>query len=127
MSHTGYLRHLLVRKAANTEEKEILVDLVTTTQPVEEEQGMLEKWKECLLRLPLQGTLTGILHTRNDRPADVVQNEGTKVLYGRDHFYETLLGLRFLITPFPSFRPIPPVQKCSMRRHVPISEIQKIR
>ena len=104
MSHTGYLRHLLVRKAANTEEKEILVDLVTTTQSAEEEQKMLEAWTERLRRLPLQGTLAGILHTCNDRPADVVQDEGTEILYGRDYFYEELLGLRFQITPFSFFQ-----------------------
>ena len=33
MSHVGYLRHLLVRKAVKT--GEILIDLVTTTQMIE--------------------------------------------------------------------------------------------
>lgn len=102
MQHTGYLRHLLVRKAAKT--GEILADLVTTTQAGEEEQTLLEGWKERMLSLPLNGTLTGILHTRNDSLADAVQNDGTEVLHGRDYFYEELLGLRFRITPFSFFQ-----------------------
>lgn len=46
----------------------------------------------------------GILHTRNDSVADVVQDEGTEVLYGQDYFYEELLGLTFKITPFSFFQ-----------------------
>lgn len=102
MKHTGYLRHLLVRKAAKT--GEVLADLVTTTQTVQEEKELLEAWKERLLALPLKGTLTGILHTRNDSPADVVQNDETEILHGRDYIYEDLLGLRFQITPFSFFQ-----------------------
>ena len=102
MQHTGYLRHLLVRKAAKT--GEILADLVTTTQNVPEEENLLEDWKNRILALSLKGTLTGILHTCNDSMADVVHNSGTKVLYGRDYFYEELLGLRFKITPFSFFQ-----------------------
>ena len=97
MQHKGYLRHLLVRKAAKT--GEILTALVTTTQTVQAEKELLEAWKERLLALTLKGTLTGILHTRNDSPADVVQNDETTILYGRDCFYEELLGLQFRITP----------------------------
>lgn len=102
MQHKGYLRHLLVRKAAKT--GEILTALVTTTQTVQAEKELLEAWKERLLALTLKGTLTGILHTRNDSPADVVQNDETTVLYGRDCFYEELLGLQFRITPFSFFQ-----------------------
>lgn len=102
MQHVGYLRHLLVRKAAKT--KEILVDLVTTTQAGDWEQQILQEWKERLLSLKLKGTLTGILHTYNDSLADVVQNDRTHVLYGKDYFYEELLGLRFRITPFSFFQ-----------------------
>lgn len=107
MRHTGYLRHLLVRRGEKT--GELLVDLVTTTQ-LEllpdglQEQTMLEEYKDALLALPLDGTLTGILHTKNDSMADIVKDEGTDLLYGRDYFYEELLGLNFKISPFSFFQ-----------------------
>lgn len=103
LRHTGYLRHLLVRKAVKT--GEILVDLVTTTQIAEgEEEVLLAGWKEALCAAAYRGTLTGVLHTRNDSVADTVTNEGTDVLFGQDYFYEELLGLRFQITPFSFFQ-----------------------
>ena len=104
LSHEGYLRHLLVRKATKTQE--ILVDLVTTTQlgPEAMEIQLLNEWKEMLLSLELKGTLKGILHTKNDSVADVVRNDGTEILYGQDFFYEELLGLKFKISPFSFFQ-----------------------
>lgn len=101
MRHEGYLRHLLVRKAAKTEE--ILIDLITTSNCTGE-QMILEEWKDKLLSLSLHGKLTGILHTRNDSLADVVKDEGTDILYGKNYFYEELLGLKFKITPFSFFQ-----------------------
>lgn len=98
MRQEGVLRHLLIRKAAKT--KEIMVALVTTTQ----QHLDLTNWKEKLLKLPLQGTITGILHIWNDRLADVVQSDRTEILYGRDYIEEELLGLRFQITPFSFFQ-----------------------
>lgn len=98
MRHEGYLRHLLVRKAVKTQE--ILVDLVTSTQ-IEPD---LQPWVQKLLALPLKGKFAGILHTSNDSLADVVQNDGTEILYGQDFFYEELLGLKFKISPFSFFQ-----------------------
>ena len=100
MKHTGYFRHLLVRKAVKTEE--ILVDLVTTTET--DAQAFLYTWVKKLLELELDGKMAGILHTKNDSVADVVKDEGTEVLYGQDYFYEELLGLKFKITPFSFFQ-----------------------
>ena len=137
LRHTGYLRHLLVRKAVKT--GEILVDLISTTQDwrnvqeqeqepderakiaaallekqgrcphagtvnEEKEKQLLAGWKDVLLALSLEGTLKGVLHTKNDSVADVVKNEGTEVLFGQDYFYEELLGLRFQISPFSFFQ-----------------------
>lgn len=96
--HTGYYRHLLVRKAART--KEILIDLVTTG----EETPDLKIWADRLLSLSLDGEISGILHTKNDSVADIVKDEGTALLFGQDYFYEELLGLRFKITPFSFFQ-----------------------
>ncbi len=112
ISHEGYLRHLLVRKAVKT--GEILVDLITTTQEIHgkrdgedvvfHEAELLEGWKNALLAAEYKGNFKGILHTRNDSLADVVVNEGTDILYGQDFFYEELLGLKFKITPFSFFQ-----------------------
>jgi 23S rRNA (uracil-5-)-methyltransferase RumA len=108
LRHTGYLRHLLVRKAAKT--GEILIALVTTTQIPEQSAGgfseaaMLEGLKDALLALPLRGKLAGILHTKNDSVADVVQSDETEILYGEDYFFEELLSLKFRISPFSFFQ-----------------------
>lgn len=103
LRHTGYLRHLLVRKAAGT--GEILTALVTTTQTGEwEEEAVINGMAERLLALPLSGRIVGILHTRNDAVADVVKSDETRILYGQDFFYEELLGLKFKISQFSFFQ-----------------------
>ncbi|MCR4904286.1 MAG: 23S rRNA (uracil(1939)-C(5))-methyltransferase RlmD [Butyrivibrio sp.] len=94
----GYLRHLLVRKAVKT--GDILIDLITTSQ----EQHDLQPFCDMLLELELDGRIAGILNTTNDSVADAVKDEGTKILYGKDFFYEELLGLKFKITPFSFFQ-----------------------
>lgn len=98
MQHTGYLRHLLVRKAAKT--GEILVALVTTTQ----QKVDLAPFVKTLLALPLTGKIAGILHTENDSLADVVQSDATHLLYGKDYITEELLGLKFKISQFSFFQ-----------------------
>ena len=129
MRHEGYLRHLLVRKASGT--GEILAALVTTSQiPVdkqiredgglesgilagnegslESESRLLEGFLDALLELEhsksLQGRFAGILHIVNDSQADVVQSDRCDVLYGREYFYEELLGLRYKISTFSFFQ-----------------------
>lgn len=101
LTHVGYLRHLLVRKAVKTQE--ILIDLVTTTQ-MSDDADLLAEWKNVLCALPLKGKLKGILHTKNDSLADVVRNDGTEILFGQDYFYEELLELKFKISPFSFFQ-----------------------
>lgn len=112
LRHTGYLRHLLVRKAAGT--GEILAALVTTTQMNAQagmsrqedlvEQEILDGFKQALLQLALDGRIVGILHVRNDAVADVVRSDETRILYGQDYFYEELLGLKFRISLFSFFQ-----------------------
>ena len=138
-THRGFLRYLLIRRAVNT--GELLVDLVTTSQPlipvmahnlinddvlydpealargelrasdavnVYETEQVLREWTNILLKCKeegrIKGELRGILHTVNDSLADAVRNDGTRILYGQDMIQETLLGLRFCITPFSFFQ-----------------------
>lgn len=99
MQHTGYLRHLLLRRGNTT--GEILVNLVTTSQ----EEPDLSELKNRLLALPLEGEIVGILHIINDSLSDTVRSDETRILYGQDYFYEEILGLKFKITPFSFFQP----------------------
>lgn len=97
-SGTGFLRNLLVRKGLNT--GEILVDIVTTTQG---ELGR-EVFAAGIGKLPLHGSLAGVLHTMDDDVADTVKNESTVVISGRDYIFDEVLGLRFRISPFSFFQ-----------------------
>jgi len=100
LRHEGFLRHLLVRKAVKTQE--ILIALITTTQ--ENHDADLQKLADTLTGLELDGKVVGVLHTKNDSLADVVQSDETVTLYGQDYFYEELLGLKFRISEFSFFQ-----------------------
>ena len=102
LRHTGYLRHLLVRKAAFT--GEILVDLVTTTRLQPDLTAFAASLTQLQEKGLLKGSFAGILHTNNDSLADVVADQGTEILFGKDFFTEELLGLRFKVTPFSFFQ-----------------------
>ena len=103
LSHVGYLRHLLVRKASIT--GELLIALVTTSQiDARKEEELLEGFADMLEALELEGKIAGILHIRNDSVADVVKSDETRILRGQDFFYEELLGLRFRISVFSFFQ-----------------------
>ena len=118
LTHEGYLRHLLVRKSRA--EGTILVALVTTTQIAQEEE-LIRGFLQRLLELQtfsegvfkeaekpdgshLSGRFAGILHVYNDSPADVVRSDRTEILYGKDIFGETLLGLDFQVSTFSFFQ-----------------------
>lgn len=98
MSHEGFLRHLVVRRSVST--GEILVNMVTSSQQKHDFQPLVER----ILALPLEGRLAGFLHTINDSLSDVVKSDETHTLYGKDYFYEHILGLKFKISPFSFFQ-----------------------
>lgn len=113
MRQEGYLRHLLIRKGSKS--GEILVALVTSGDFKKEDglncQGeaeLLEGFKSALLSLEqsggMEGHIIGILHTVNDSVADVVKADANEILYGRDYFYEELIGLKFKISQFSFFQ-----------------------
>ena len=97
-THKGLLRNLIVRCGVRT--GELLVDIVTTTEPGFDE----EAFKEMILGLELDKEVVGVLRTFNDALADAVIDEGTKILYGRDYYNEEILGLKFKVKTFAFFQ-----------------------
>ena len=96
--HTGSLRHLIVRKGFFT--GEILVNIVTAP-------GLgtaLEPLADELAKLPLEGSLAGVLHTVNSSVADAIVCDELNLLYGKPYFHDKLLGLDFKISTFSFFQ-----------------------
>jgi len=118
LSHEGYLRHLLIRRSNAT--GELLVHLVTTSQTETDLEPLLERLL-ALEKKPdaepehggtgtgrfneyLEGSIAGFIHIVNDSLADVVQCDKMDILYGRDYFYEEVLGLKFKVSSFSFFQ-----------------------
>lgn len=97
-SHTGLLRHLIVRKGIRT--GELLINIVTSREDGFEE----EAYVNGLLALPLTNKISGILRTLNDNIADKVTCEELKILWGKDYYMETILGLQFRVSAFSFFQ-----------------------
>ena len=99
-SHSGFLRSLVIRRGERT--GEFLVNLVTTSEEILNETEFCEVVHSAFK--DTDDELVGILHTINDRRSDVVACDSVKTLYGRDHFYEKLLGLDFRVGAFTFFQ-----------------------
>ena len=89
---------LQLRMRGNTEK--ILVNLYTTTQGELQE----EEFVQMLLNLPLEGKITGILHTHYDGLSDKTAADEEKVLYDRQEFQDRLLGLTFNVFSYSFFQ-----------------------
>jgi len=97
-THEGLLRNLVVRCGVRT--NELLVNIVTSTQEEFDDEG----FRDMLLSLGLDMDIVGIMRTRNDSIADVVIDEGTEILFGRDYYNEEILGLKFKVKAFAFFQ-----------------------
>ena len=96
--HNGFLRNLVIRRGERT--GELLVNLVTSSEETMDEDA----FKDLIFGVDTEDTITGVLHTVSDRKADAVIKDNVKILYGRDHYFEEMLGLRFRVGAFSFFQ-----------------------
>ena len=94
-THTGILRHLLLRQSCFN--NELLISLVTTSNM---DLDIVNDWKDRILNLDLNASSINILHTINDNIADKITNEQTNIIHGKDYITEQLLGITFNIGSF---------------------------
>jgi len=98
--HEGLLRHFIIRKGIRT--NELLLNLVTSTQGLFDDQAYVDRILS--LKNIIKSEIVGILHTYNDNIADSVQCDKMTILYGRDYYNESIIGLDFKVSAFSFFQ-----------------------
>ena len=96
--HDGLLRSLVIRQGVRT--NELLVNIVTSSFSDFAE----EEYCNLLLSTELNSKIVGILHTINDNVSDALIVDDCHILYGRDHYFEEVLGLKFKVGAFSFFQ-----------------------
>lgn len=92
-SHSGFLRHLVIRSGIRT--SEIIVNLVTSSSNLSTFNS--KALVSLLTSLKLNNELVGILHTVNDNIRDTATGEDIRILYGRDYYMERIMDLDFKV------------------------------
>ena len=90
-SHKGFLRHLILRHAKNT--NQLMVGIVTSSEQALQRQEFIE----CLRSLRLEAKLESIYWVINDSLSDAVVFEKKELIYGEPFIQEKLNGLVFNI------------------------------
>ncbi|MDR3224696.1 MAG: 23S rRNA (uracil(1939)-C(5))-methyltransferase RlmD [Clostridiales Family XIII bacterium] len=97
-TRAGFLRNLVLRRGERT--NELLVNLVTTGEETLDEDA----FTDMIRALPLNDTVAGVIHTIFAGRADTVACDVSHVLYGRNHYFEKLLGLDFRVNALSFFQ-----------------------
>ena len=90
-SGRGYWRHLILRESFHT--GEIMVNLVTAPGALPDEERFAASLQN---RYP---GVVSLLHSINDTRSSNAVGHPYTVLFGRDHFFEKLFGLRLKVPP----------------------------
>lgn len=98
-SGTGLWRNLVIRRGHYS--GEILVGISVSSAHGFDEHA----FAQLLLSLDLEGKIVGIIKLINDEPSDAVkQGDKDKLIYGRDYYTDSLLGLGFEVSFFSFFQ-----------------------
>jgi len=96
--HKGFLRHLVLREAKNTQD--FMVDIVTSSESILDKDML----GQILLSLTLKKRISSLIWTINDSLSDAVIPESWQVLYGGEFIEEVVGGLHFRILPYSFFQ-----------------------
>ncbi|MBN2120580.1 MAG: 23S rRNA (uracil(1939)-C(5))-methyltransferase RlmD [Candidatus Omnitrophica bacterium] len=97
-SHRGFLRHLVLREAKNTED--LMVNIVTSSENILDKETI----KISLLNLGLKKRVVSLVWTVNDAFSDVVIPQKREIFHGRDYIEEKIHNFTFKILPYSFFQ-----------------------
>ena len=95
--HEGLMRYLILRRGVRT--NQLLVNIVTSAGDFAEDE-----YVNLILSTLTDSAVCGILHTVDESSSDAVNPSEFKVLWGSDHYEETVLDLHFDVGPFSFFQ-----------------------
>lgn len=88
-THTGLLRHLVVR---TTKDAKVLV-IIVARDDLPETQSLVD-----ILKRDVPG-LTGVVFNKNAQRTNVILGDEFKTLWGESHVYENILNVSFRVSP----------------------------
>ncbi|WP_026908113.1 23S rRNA (uracil(1939)-C(5))-methyltransferase RlmD [Paucisalibacillus globulus] len=100
-SHSGVLRHVMVRTGRET--KETMIVLITRTKELPYAKEFIRELTEAY------PSVKSIIHNINPAKTNVILGDKTKVLWGQEYIYDSIGSIRFAISA-KSFYQVNPTQ-----------------
>ncbi|WP_047979596.1 23S rRNA (uracil(1939)-C(5))-methyltransferase RlmD [Ornithinibacillus contaminans] len=100
-SHTGVLRHIMVRTGQET--KETMIVLITRTKELPHKNEFIRELTETY------PNVKSIIHNINSARTNVILGDKTNVLWGEEYIYDSIGDIRFAISA-KSFYQVNPTQ-----------------